>query len=121
KRLVQKFSAYISDPDAASVASTLILGYRADLSREILDAYSKTGTMHVLSVSGMHVSIVFIVMLFLLKFMDRSRKLQVIRAVLIIALIWLYAIITGFSPAACRAALMLSFVIMGKAVQRSQD
>lgn len=121
ENLVLKYRKYIPDNDAASVASTLILGYRADLSREILDAYSKTGTMHVLSVSGMHVSIVFIVMLFLLKFMDRSKRLQLIRAALIIILIWCYAIITGFSAAACRAALMLSFVILGKAIQRNQN
>jgi competence protein ComEC len=121
EKLVIKFNKYIAGKDNAAVASTLILGYRADLSREILNAYSKTGTMHVLSVSGMHVSIVFIVMLFMLKFMDRSKKLQLIRAILIIILIWFYAILTGFSPAACRAALMLSFVILGKTIQRDQN
>ncbi|HCN83979.1 MAG TPA: competence protein, partial [Sphingobacteriaceae bacterium] len=121
EKLVLKFNKYIPGNDAASVASTLILGYRADLSKEILDAYSKTGTMHVLSVSGMHVSIVFIVMAFMLKFMDRSKRLKLIRAALIIILIWFYAIITGYSAAACRAALMLSFVIIGKASQRKQN
>lgn len=121
EKLVLKFNKYISDKDNSAVASTLILGYRADLSRELLNAYSKTGTMHVLSVSGMHVSIVFMVMLFMLKFMDRNKQLQLIRAALIITLIWFYAIITGFSAAACRAALMLSFVILGKAIKRNQN
>jgi len=121
EKLVLKFNKYISDRDAASVASTLILGYRADLSKEVLDAYSKTGTMHVLSVSGMHVGIVFMVMVFLLKFMDRSKKLRLIRAVLMIVLVWFYVIITGFCPAACRAGMMISFVIIGKAIQRSQN
>ena len=59
KQLVKKFYIYLSDTEAAALASTLILGYRADLSKELIEAYSKTGTMHVLSVSGMHVGIVF--------------------------------------------------------------
>ncbi len=119
--LVSKLEQYIDNRDASSLASTLILGYRADLSKDVIDAYSKTGTMHVLSVSGMHVGIVFVVMIFLFKIMDRSKKLRLIRAALMIALIWFYAGITGFSAAVCRAALMISFVVIGKALNRNQN
>ncbi|MGV3509382.1 MAG: ComEC/Rec2 family competence protein, partial [Sphingobacteriaceae bacterium] len=113
KKMVLKYSQYIHDKEAASVASTLILGYKAELSREVLSAYSKTGTMHVLSVSGMHVGIVFFILSKLLWFMDRSKRLRVIRAAIIITLIWFYALITGFSPSVCRAALMLSMYVLG--------
>lgn len=121
KKMVLKYGQYIHDKEAASVASTLILGYKAELSREVLSAYSKTGTMHVLSVSGMHVGIVFFILNKLLWFMDRSKKLRVLRAVIIITLIWFYALITGFSPSVCRAALMLSMYVLGKAVNRSSN
>ncbi len=121
RSLVRKFDHYIKDKEAASVASTLILGYKADLSREVLSAYSKTGTMHVLSVSGMHVGIVFYILSKMLWFMSRTKKLRILRAVIIISLIWFYALITGFSPSVCRAALMLSFYVLGKAVSRSSN
>lgn len=121
KNLVAQFYTYLPDKDAAAFASTLILGYRAELSKELVEAYSRTGTMHVLSVSGMHVGIVFMVLSFLLKFMDKSRGLRLIRAVLIIAIVWFYALITGFSAPACRAAVMLSFVVLGKALNKNQN
>lgn len=121
RELVDKFSNYLPDKDAAAFASTLILGYRAELSRELVEAYSKTGTMHVLSVSGMHVGIVFMVLSWLLKFMEKTKRMLLIRALLIIAIIWFYALITGFSAPACRAALMLSFVVLGKALNRHQN
>jgi competence protein ComEC len=121
KDLMKKFNRYIPDKEAASVASILILGYKAELSPQVLSAYSKTGTMHVLSVSGMHVGIVFIVLGRLLWFMDRSRNLRICRAVLIITIIWFYALVTGFSPSVCRAAVMLSFYVFGKAVNRSSN
>ena len=121
KKLVNEFYTYLPDKNAAAFASTLILGYRAELSREIIEAYSKTGTMHVLSVSGMHVGIVFMVLSFLLKFMDKTRKMRLLRAVLVIGIIWFYALISGFSAPACRAAVMLSFVVLGKALNKNQS
>jgi competence protein ComEC len=121
KKLVKKFDKYIPNKEAASVASTLILGYKAELSPQVLSAYSKTGTMHVLSVSGMHVGIVFIILGRLLWFMDRNKTLRVLRAVLIISIILFYALVTGFSPSVCRAALMLSFYVLGKAVYRNSN
>jgi competence protein ComEC len=59
QNLVEKFKVNMHDTTAIAVASTLILGYKADLSNDILQAYSKTGTIHVLSVSGAHVAILF--------------------------------------------------------------
>src|SRR5690606_17140896 len=118
QKLVKRFSRFIENKDAAAVASTLILGYRADLSREVLNAYAATGTMHVLSVSGMHVGILFFFLDFMLKWMNKRKSLRILKTLLLLAIIWLYALITGFSAAVCRAALMLSFVIVGKAIHR---
>jgi competence protein ComEC len=118
QRLVQKFKANIKDPDAAAVASTLVLGYKADLNPDVLQAYAKTGTIHVLSVSGAHVAIVFVFINFLLSFLNGSRYGQWIKAIISIILIWGYALLTGFSPAVCRAAVMISMVILGRAGYR---
>lgn len=119
KQLVDKFYLYLPDKEAAALASTLILGYRANLSKEIISAYSKTGTMHILSVSGMHVGIVFIVLNFLLRPLRRTPGLRYASAIIIISSIWFYALITGFSPSVCRAAMMLSFVVLGKTLNKN--
>jgi predicted membrane metal-binding protein len=118
---VKKFTRFLPDQEASSMASTLILGYRVDLNKDLIEAYSKTGTMHVLSVPGMHVGIVFLVLSFLLKPMDRSKNLILLRAIIIIAVIWFYSLLTGFSPSVCRSALMLSFVVLGKAMNKNQN
>jgi competence protein ComEC len=67
QRMVNAIKIYIHNTEAAAIASTLLLGYKADLSTDVLQAYSKTGTIHVLSVSGAHVAILFVVILWLLK------------------------------------------------------
>jgi len=119
KKLIVKYNHLLPDQDAAALASTLILGYRAELSNEIVEAYSKTGTMHVLSVSGMHVGIVFLVLSFLFKPLDKFHALFYFRIFLIVAAIWFYAMISGFSSPVCRAALMISLVVIGKALHRN--
>lgn len=121
KDLVKKFNSNLTDKSASALASALILGYRADLNKELIEAYSKTGTMHVLSVSGMHVGIVFLVLSVLLKPMGRSKGLIMLRAILIVAIIWFYSLLTGFSAPACRAAFMLSIVVIGKALNKNQN
>lgn len=119
QRLVQKLKKQVHSPEAAGVASTLILGYKADLSSDVLQAYSKTGTIHVLSVSGAHVAIIFYLLNLMLLFMERFRHGKATKAILIIFLIWGYALLTGLSPAVCRAAMMISMVIIGKTYSRN--
>jgi competence protein ComEC len=118
RKLVRSLKHYIKDPEAAAIASTLLLGYKADLSADTLQAYSKTGTIHVLSVSGAHMGIIFIFISFLLKPLKHHRYGRLFNALLSLFLIWTYVIITGLPPAVCRAAVMLSMLIVSQASGR---
>jgi competence protein ComEC len=118
QNLVKKLKVNMHDTTAIAVASTLILGYKADLSNDVLQAYSKTGTIHILSVSGGHVAIIFVLLGWALSFRKGRSKGKVMKVLVIIVLIWSYALLTGFSPAVNRAALMISMVICGQAFVR---
>jgi competence protein ComEC len=118
QNLVNKLKANMQDTTAIAVASTLILGYKVDLSNDVLQAYSKTGTIHILSVSGGHVAIIYFLLGWMLSFLNGYKRGRILKAILIIALIWAYALLTGFSPAVCRAAVMISLVITGKTYSR---
>ena len=118
QRLIEKLKLHMRDTSAIAVASTLILGYKADLSNELLQAYSKTGTIHILSVSGGHVAVIYMLLNLVFGFLGRYRYGKVIKAVIIITLIWYYSLLTGFSPAVCRAAVMISMIIIGKTYSR---
>ena len=121
KRQVDLYRTLIRDDNAYAVASTLILGYRADLNAETMAAYSKTGTIHALSVSGMHVGIIYMVINLALKWMDRKSILRWIKVIILLALIWFYALLTGYSPSVLRSAVMLSMFILAKAVHQQTD
>ncbi len=121
QKQVAIYRKLIKNDEAFAVASTLVLGYRADLSQETLAAYSKTGTIHALSVSGMHVGIIYIVLNWLLAFLNKKRSLKIIKLVIICGIIWFYALLTGFSPSVLRAAIMLSAFIVAKSFNKNSN
>ncbi|RBQ03234.1 hypothetical protein DRW42_22835 [Pedobacter miscanthi] len=121
KEQIEKYRKLIKSDEAFAVASTLILGYRADLSKETLSAYSKTGTIHALSVSGAHVAIIYVVLDFFLAFLNRKRGLKILKLVLICTLIWGYALLTGLSPSVVRSAIMISILITAKVLTKNTN
>lgn len=108
----------IKDNEAFAVASALILGYRSDLNPETLSAYSKTGVIHALSVSGMHVGIIYLVLEYLLRRMNRNRYFSGLKTVLMLTLIWGYTLLSGSSASVLRSAIMLSLFILSKSLKK---
>jgi len=121
EKQIEKYRKLIKSKEAFAVASTLILGYRADLSQETLSAYSKTGTIHALSVSGAHVAIIYVVLDFLLLFMNKKPGLKIMKLILICTLIWGYALLTGLSPSVVRSAIMISILITAKVLSKNTN
>ena len=83
-------------------------GDRRSLSPALRAAYSRSGTSHLLAVSGLHVGIVFLLANLLLWWLPLFRHGHILRNIAVILLIWLYAATTGFPPSVVRAALMFS-------------
>ncbi len=104
-----------------AVGAALLLGYVDEIDPRLIKEYSATGAMHILSVSGMHVGIIFVVLEKLLAFLKRFKYGIAIKTSLVILFIWFYAMLTGLSPAVLRAAAMLSLVAIGNSFQRSPD
>src|SRR6185436_7838282 len=85
------------------------------------NAYAVSGTLHVLSVSGLHVGIIYIALNFLLGFLDRFKKTAALKAGILIVFLWFYALLTGLSPSVLRSATMLSFIVIGKRTGRTTN
>jgi len=101
-----------------AVVSALLIGYTDNLDPELIKDYQGTGAVHILSVSGMHVGVIFIVLNFLLQFFDKIRYGRIPKAFLLLGFVWFYAVLTGMSPSVLRATAMFSFVIVGNAFRQ---
>jgi competence protein ComEC len=99
------------------VISALLIGYTDKLDPELIKDYQGSGAMHILSVSGMHVGVIYLFLNFFLFFLEKFRYGRIPKAVILIVFVWFYAVLTGLSPPVLRAATMFSFIAIGNALK----
>ena len=110
----------IKDPNARAVILALVLGVKDELNPEIQGAFAASGAMHVLAVSGLHVGIIYgLVLLVFNRVRRRSVAINWTKALISIAVLWCYAFLTGLSPSVLRAVTMFSFMALSNAMNRN--
>ena len=108
---VHTINEHLSQPRENGIAKALLLGIKDHLDNEIKAAYSSAGAMHVLAVSGLHVGIIFMFIKLLFgKLKERGNFGRCLFGLCSVAIIWMYALVTGLSPSVLRAATMFSIV-----------
>jgi len=95
--------------DEFAVAAAILLGYDENMEPELRESYAGAGAMHVLCVSGLHVGVIFFILSYLLKGLDKRKKARLFKVIVLLLSIWVYALITGLSPSVLRASVMFSF------------
>ncbi|HNY85236.1 MAG TPA: DNA internalization-related competence protein ComEC/Rec2 [Candidatus Hydrogenedentes bacterium] len=103
---------------AAPFALGVWLGERSGLDRETNLDYVHSGTVHILSVSGIHVGLVYLALSFLVGMAVKSPKR---RAVLVLVGVFVFALAAGARPATLRAAFMAAVVVCYDLFDREPD
>jgi competence protein ComEC len=118
KGFLQLFKNSGIDGQEYAVAAALMIGYGDLLDPDQRKEFSGAGAMHILCVSGLHVGIIFLLADKLFFFLRKRKQGKWLRPVLILLVIWFYALITGLAPSVMRASLMFSLVTIGGALNR---
>lgn len=120
-QLQQRLSQRLSEP-AAGLVVALVLGQKNQLDSEVREDYTQVGAMHVLAVSGMHVGILAMGLSYLLSFWTGGRTyIRLIKGLIAVSVIWIFALLTGGAPSVLRAATMFSLFSLGKQLYLSQN
>lgn len=130
-RLVEGVRAYtertlrrfVPGPDAQALLVALVLGDRSGLGDATNAAFRNTGLLHLLAVSGLHVLLVGMLLYELLRGLLRRtrlsyRQVEAVRAVVTLAVLIVYAALTGASASVVRAVAMAAVVILANLTQR---
>jgi competence protein ComEC len=96
------------------------LGLMQAMIADIRQAYAETGIIHIVAISGSHITIFFFLFSFLLGWI-KHKRLGWLKYLLAIPLIWVYVVIAGAPPSAVRAALMFSLLGIGFAFQKQNS
>ena len=100
------FTLHSSLPDALSVVSAMALGDKSALTKELKDVYSITGASHVLALSGLHLGIIYTLIVLLTS--GRRSFFTLHSSFFTILGIWAFVFLVGLSTSVVRSALMLS-------------
>lgn len=112
---------HIKGEKEQAISNALLLGNKDSLDSDIKNTYAASGAMHVLAVSGLHVGIIYLIILLIIKHTLRDRKKEWMVAIIAIPLLWGYAFITGLSPSVLRAVTLFSILALGKAWGRKAE
>lgn len=104
--------------NSAAIVSALSLGTKKSLDSATIARFSNAGTMHVLAVSGLHVGLIYFTLSFIFRYIPLLNRKTILCSVLIAAIIWFYCLLTGFSAAVVRAAVMISILLASKHFRR---
>jgi competence protein ComEC len=117
-RLSQSLSLALPEPQA-SLAQGILLGLRGNIPYSLQESFSRTGTAHLLAISGIHLSIIIGILLSAAIWLfGRRHSIYIWIAFLAV---WLYALVTGMRPPIVRGAVMGSMFLLAEYLGRQRS
>ena len=102
------------DKKVTGIAEALLIGYKEDLDKDVVQAYSNTGVVHIIAISGMHLGLIYAVLFWIFLRLPVIKKNAAVRVVIILSCLWMFSLITGSSASVLRSAVMFTCILIGK-------
>lgn len=116
-QIVDILYRFIPAKKEASLAAALLIGFKDDLDKELLQSYADAGVVHIIAISGLHLGLIYwLLMRICAPFAQRPGWRWLAAAATIVAL-WLFSLLSGASPSVLRSAVMFTCIIAGNCFQ----
>ncbi len=100
--------------DELGIAEALLIGYTNDLDKDLVQAYSNTGVVHIIAISGMHLALIYVMLVWIFARIPVVKCSKILQVVLILGCLWLFSLLTGGAASVLRSAVMFTFITLGK-------
>lgn len=108
----------IQSSKALGIAEALLLGYRNDLDKDLVQAYSNTGVVHIIAISGLHIGVIYGALLSFFSLFKSKKIRKWVEPLIVLLVIWLFTLIAGAAPSVLRASVMFSFLLIGRTMNK---
>lgn len=112
------FETHLKDGQVTALARALLTGDRTELDKDLVQAYSNAGVVHIMAISGLHLGLIYLLLLKVAEIIPLLSRSKTAKAIVILGGIWFFAIMTGGSPSVMRAAVMFSGLHLGRLINR---
>lgn len=118
ENVLNSLRRYIKPGKELGLAEALLIGYKNDLDKTLVQSYSNTGVVHIIAISGLHLGLIYWLLLKLLQPLQKRKKLKWLRPFLTIAGLWIFTCLAGAQPSVLRSALMFTCLAAGESLTR---
>lgn len=116
--VVEILKKFIPGNKEAGLAEAMLIGYKDDLDKNLVQSYSNTGVVHIIAISGLHLALIYWLLNLLTKPFEKWKRLRYVKPLTIITGLWLFSLAAGASPSVLRAALMFTCIVIGNSLTR---
>ncbi|MBO9635275.1 MAG: ComEC/Rec2 family competence protein [Chitinophagaceae bacterium] len=116
--IVNILRRFIPGPKESGLAEALLIGFKDDLDKSLIQSYSNTGVIHVIAISGLHLGLIYMLLGLLCKPLANRKWMRIIRPIFIITGLWAFGFLAGGSPSIFRSALMFTCIAIGDSISK---
>ena len=115
KYIIDVMQKYLpANKNELGIAEALLIGYKEDLDKDLVQAYSNTGVVHIIAISGLHLALIYVMLVWIFERLPFIKRSRFIKVLLILSCLWFFSLLTGASASVLRSAVMFTCVVIGK-------
>ncbi len=118
QKTLNVFRKYIQGDEEKGFAEALLIGYKDDLDKNLVQSYTNTGVVHIIAISGMQLALIYGFLIILFKPFSKFRLARLLKPIVIISTLWLFSLMSGASASVLRAAVMLTCIVIGESFSK---
>lgn len=118
EKVINTIHKYVPGEKEQGLAEAILIGYKDDLDKNLEQSYINTGVVHIIVIAGLHLGMVYWVLMLFTRGLRKRKNLKWLSAVIIIPCLWIFSLATGAHPPVMRAALMLTCIVFAECLQR---
>ncbi len=119
--IVAILNKYIEGKKQSGLAEALLIGYKDNLDKELMKAYSITGVIHVVAISGMHLGLIYAMLRYICFLFYRNNYGKWVAFFVIVSGLWIFSLLTGASASVVRSAVMFTIIVTGELISRNSS
>ena len=119
--ILRAINKHVNGFEEKGIAEALLIGYKEHLNPELTKTYTNTGVVHIIAISGLHLGLIYMVLIWLADRIPILKRFHLMKSILIITSLWIFAILTGASASVLRSAVMFTFIALGKLLSRDSS
>ncbi len=118
RKVLSILRSYIHGEKEQGLAEALLIGYKDDLDKNLVQSYTNTGVVHIIAISGLHLGLIYWLLVQLFKPFKKRKVFKWLSPIIILICLWLFSLLAGGQPSVLRSAVMFTCIILAENFSR---